>query len=177
MDDRRGVADRGNRLTIRLLPGWAEALAVIRPNVVGERRRTVAGTEVRYLLFRRTPGGPGAWWDADGSVYIPDQDEFIGSDERRAGLIALHEQTEYRHRAAGRPHAYAHRRAYLAELLAAREVLDPLELERYVRERLRPYPSWKVPDPDALADSLLHVLNAAKPRRGELFRRIAEPRI
>jgi hypothetical protein len=169
--------DHGVRPAIRLLPGWEEALALIRPNVVGERRCAVAGTPVRYLLFRRLPDGPGAWWDADGNVYLPDWDDFIGSDERRACLIALHEQTEHGHRAAGRPHAYAHRRAYLAELLAAREVLDPAELDRYVRERLRPYPAAKVSDPDALADDLLRELSRDRPRRGELFRRIAGTRI
>lgn len=155
---------------IKLLPGQAEWLAAIRRNIVGDRRCTVAGTEVRYAIFRRESGGPGACWGEDGTVYIPD--ELLERDESRADLTALHEQTEYQHRALGRPHAYAHRRAYLAEFLAAKQVFDVPELERYVRGRIRPYPAWKVPDLDALATDLLRLLAAPRPRRGELMRLI-----
>ena len=111
-----------------------------------------------------------ASWGDNGSVYINDED--LQRDERRADLTALHEQTEYQHRAAGRPHAYAHRRAYLAEFLAAKQVLDLPELERYVRDRIRPYPAWKVPDQDALATDLVRLLAAPRPRRGDLMRLI-----
>ncbi|MGH2351465.1 MAG: hypothetical protein ACRDI2_02405 [Chloroflexota bacterium] len=167
---------------IKLLPGQADWLVAIRRNIVGERRCTVAGTEVHYTVFRRQPGGPDAdrepagWgqesagWGEDGSVYIAD--EVLRRDERRANLYALHEQTEYQHRAAWRPHAYAHRRAYLSELLAAKEVFDAQELARYVRDRIDPYPAWKVPDPDGLTADLVRLLAAPRPRRGELMRLI-----
>ena len=155
---------------IRLLPGQAEWLAAIRRNLVGERQCTVADTDVRYAVFRRQPGIPGACWGEEGSVYIAD--EALQQDARRADLTALHEQTEYRHRAAGRPHAYAHRRAYLTELLAAKQVFELRELERYVRDRIRPYPAWKVPDQEALATDLVRLLAAPRPRRGDLMRLI-----
>jgi hypothetical protein len=155
---------------IKLLPGQAEWLAAMRRNVVGERRCTVAGTEVRYKIFRRQPGIPGACWGEDGSVYI--NDEALQRDQRRADLTALHEQTEYQHRALGRPHAYAHRRAYLTEFLAAKQVFDLPELRRFVRDRIRPYPAWKVRDQEALAADLVRLLAAPRPKRGELMRLI-----
>ena len=51
-----------------------------------------------------------------------------------ADLGAFHEHTEIRHKLAGRSHGYAHHRALLEELLAAKQIFDKDALTAYVHQ-------------------------------------------
>ena len=61
-------------------------------------------------------------YDEDGNIYLPES--FANAEPEFAYLVVLHEHVEIGHKLAGRSHAYAHRRAYLAELLAAKEMFS-----------------------------------------------------
>ena len=87
----------------------------------------------------------------------------------RADLSAFHEQTEVYHKLAGRSLAYAHRRALLLELLAAKDIYDEDGLSDYVRYRVFNYPAWKAPDRSAVARELCELLSAERPLRGKLI--------
>ena len=78
----------------------------------------------------------------------------------RADLSAFHEHTEVCYKLAGRSHAYAHRRALLLELLAAKQIYDEDGLSDYVRYRVFNYPDWKIPDRSAIENALCELLSA-----------------
>jgi hypothetical protein len=146
--------------------------------VVGERRVEVTGVPVRYAVYRWGPGPPAdpACYDRAGTIYV--WDNLVRADARTADLFAFHEHVELGHKAAGRSHAYAHRRALLAELLAANALLaGPGEFARYIEARVRSYSAWKVRDPDAVIAELGRLLAADRPRRGDLLRIITENRM
>ena len=73
---------------------------------------------------------------------------------------------------AGRSHAYAHRRALLQELLAAKETYDEHGLREYVRYRVFNYPAWRIADRSALESGLCELLSAERPLRGKLIEAI-----
>ena len=98
-------------------------------------------------------------------------------DSMRADMSAFHEHTEVLHKLAGRTHAYAHRRALLEELLAARETYDEHGLREYVRYRVFNYPAWKAPDRSAVARELCELLLAGRPLRGKLMEVITGARM
>ncbi len=138
----------------------------------------MAGTDVSYSIFRRDPTVPdfGACYDVDGAIYL--REDLVAFDERVANLTAYHEHVEIQHKVAGRAHAYAHRRAYVAELLAARQVFGELaDVRRYLRWRVEGYPPWKGLDPEQVAADLARVLLSKRPRKGELLRVITAHRL
>jgi hypothetical protein len=158
--------------------GEAWSVEAVTTKVVGERQTEVAGVPVRYAVYRWGPGPPAdvGCYDREGTIYI--WEGHLQADARRADLTAFHEHVELGHKAAGRAHAYAHRRALLAELLAAKALLTgPGEFRRYLEARVRPYPAWKVRDPEGVIDQLEQLLAADRPRRGELLRVITENRM
>ena len=71
-----------------------------------------------------------------------------------ADLAAFHEHTEIRHKLAGRSHGYAHHRALLEELLAAKQIFDNDALTAYVHQRVFGYPDWKLPDKESIEEKL-----------------------
>ena len=148
--------------------------------VVGTLCSTVAGRELRYALFRPGPEtsdlGGGGCYDQEGKVYIPE--DLAALDERFGELIALHESLEVQYKRAGRPHAYADRRALVEELLAAKRIFaEAADCRRYVAWRIGLYPEWKVPAPREIVAQLLLALLADRPRRGTLFQVIKERRL
>ena len=161
-------------------PELVEMVNAIKRNVVGTRRARVAGHDLTYAIIRRDPDLPvpdlGACYDTDGALYLPD--DLVNEDEQVADLTAYHEHVEVRHKLAGRSHAYAHRRAYIAELLAARQVYaEPAELRRYLRWRIGGYPAWKGLDTEQVATELEHALTADPLRKGEVLRVIKAHRL
>ena len=113
--------------------------------------------------------------DHCGNIYVPES--RFRSDAMRADLSAFHEHVEVRHKLAGRSHAYAHRRALLHELLAARETYDEHGLREYVRYRVFSYPAWKVPDRNAVERDLCELLSADRPLRGKLIEAITRAKM
>jgi len=118
-------------------------------------------------------GGDPAIWDEDGNVYVHERLASIG--RAYADLAAFHEKTEIDHKLAGRSHAYAHRRALLLELLAAKEIYDsPEQVRTYVHRRISGYPDRKVPDKETVASRLCGYLDQERSPRGKLLTVITE---
>jgi hypothetical protein len=155
-------------------PEAATLFEAIRRSVVRHEARDVAGVSVSYDVFRTEAETPDlAFYDETGTIYIPDA--LIQFNEHYAHLIALHEHVEVQHKRAGRAHAYAHRRAWLAELLAAKQLFsDADRLAGYLRWRIGGYPAWKNLDQAALVAQLSHLLAEKRPRRTALFQLIKE---
>ena len=108
------------------------------------RMTTIAGAEVTYSICDPWPLEPEpAIYDHHGNIYVPAS--RFESDALRADLSAYHEHVEVQHKLAGRSHAYAHRRALLMELLAARDIYDKDGLREHVQYRVCNYPAWKDP--------------------------------
>ncbi len=150
----------------------------VKRSVVEARRAAVAGADIPYWVFRPDPETAvlGGCYDEGGTIYVAES--HAGADGRYADLTAYHEHVEIRHKLAGRSHAYAHRRAYVEELLAAKGIFEePGELLGYLRRRLKGYPEWKVSDPEAVAARLAQILADDRPRKGELLRAITEHRL
>lgn len=150
----------------------------VKCNVIGNRRTTIAGTEITYAVFRQAVDIPsdGAWYDTEGTLYVAE--DMLVWDEQVADLIAYHEFEEVRHKKAGRAHAYAHRRAYLTELLAARHVYADAEaLRTYLRWRIGAYPPWKRLDVDLVAKDLERALLAQPLRKGQVLHVITDYRL
>ena len=138
-------------------------------DAVRETRTTVVtGVEVTYSICDPWPLGPEpAIHDHYGNIYVPAS--RFRSDAMRADLSAFHEHTEVLHKLAGRSHAYAHRRALLHELLAAKETYDEHGLREYVRYRVFNYPAWKIAGRSAIESGLCELLSAERPLRGKLI--------
>ena len=155
-------------------PEFAGMIETIKRDVVGARVTSVAGTRVPYAVFRSGEGAPDlAFYDEAGAIYV--SEIIVKADARSADLCAYHEHVEIRHKRAGRSHAYAHRRAYVEELLAAKDLFcGPDELLGYLRSRVEGYPEWKVPEPEAVAVQLHDVLSGTKPPKGELLQVIKD---
>ena len=140
------------------------------------RTAVVAGVEVAYSICAPWPSGADiAMYDHDGNIYLPES--YVRAEPTRADLSALHEHTEISHKRAGRSHAYAHRRALLSELLAAKQVYDEDELRRYVRERVFAYPDWKIPNRGTIEERLYELLSVDRPLKGKLIGVITEARM
>ena len=150
-------------------PELTELVEAIRANVSGERTCTVEGTKIRYLLCDPWPDEADlAMYDEDGNIYLPQR--FAVDHPERANLAALHEHIEITHKLAGRRHAYAHRRAILIELLAAKALFDgPGAPRAYLTWRIGAYPDWKVPEKPSVMGQLYDLLQAARPPRGQIL--------
>ena len=146
-------------------------------DAVRETRTTVvAGTEVSYSICDPWPIEPEpAIHDHYGNIYVPAR--CLESDALRSDLIAYHEHIEVQHKLAGRPHAYAHRRALLLELFAAKQAYSVARLEDYVRYRVFGYPAWKIPERHAVAGEICELLSADRPLRGKLMEVINRTRM
>ena len=148
----------------------------LREAVLGTRTVVVTGVEVTYSVCDPWPPEADlAMYDHDGNIYLPETS--VRSNPARADLFAFHEHTEIRRKLAGRSHAYAHRRALLEELLAAKQVYDEDGLEEYVRRRVFDYPDWKIPDKEAIVERLYVLLSAGRPLRGKLIEVITGARM
>jgi hypothetical protein len=114
-------------------PDTAGLLAAIKREAISTRHRMVAGAALSYAVFRSGAATPDlAFYDEDGTIYIPE--DLIEFSEQYADLIAFHEHVEIQHKRAGRSHAYAHRRALMAELLAAKQVFSELAVSQHYLE-------------------------------------------
>ena len=158
-------------------PEMAGLINTIKRNVFTTRHGMVAATELSYAVFHPGSDTPDlAFYDEDGTIYIPEH--LVAFDERYADLIAFHEHLEIRHKLAGRTHAYAHRRALVEELLAARQIFnEPGEWQGYLQWRIGLYPAWKVPEPEQVVEQFVRLLTEDKPRKGELLQVIKEHRL
>ncbi len=140
----------------------------IRDAVLETRTTIIAGAEVAYSICDPWPLEPEpAMHDHYGNIYVPGS--RFRADAMRADLSAFHEHVEVQHKRAGRSHSYAHRRALLLELLAARDIYDEDGLREYVRYRVFNYPAWKIPDRSAVVRELCELLAAGRPLRGKLI--------
>ena len=158
-------------------PEMAGLIDAIKRNVVTTRRSMVAATELSYTVFHPGSETPDlAFYDEDGRIYVPEH--LVAFDERYADLIAFHVHLEIRHKLVGRAHAYAHRRALVEELLAARQILnEPGERKGYLQWRIGLYPTWKVPEPEQVVEQFVRLLTEDKPRKGELLQLNKEHRL
>ena len=147
----------------------------IKEGVRETRTTVVAGVEVTYSICAWPPGFDPAVYDHEGNIYL--SEDYVRADPTRADLTAFHERTEVRHKLAGRPHAYAHRRGLLEELLAAKQTYDEAGLTAYVHQRVFGYPDWKIPDRDAIQERICELLSADRPLRGKLIEVIAQARM
>jgi len=140
------------------------------------RREEIVLTDIpiSYAVFRTEADTPDlAFYDEDGTIYIPE--DLLQFNEQYAHVIALHEHVEIQHKRAGRPHAYAHRRALLAELLAAKQIFtEAPQLAGYLQWRIGGYPEWKNLDRTAIVIQLIQLLASNRPRRGALFQLIKD---
>lgn len=148
----------------------------IRDAVRETRTTVIAGAEVTYSICEPWPLEPEpAIHDHYGNIYVPAT--RFESDSLRADLSAYHEHVEVQHKLGGRSHAYAHRRALLMELLAAKSIYYEGGLGGYVRYRVFNYPAWKIPDRSAIEKKICDFLSADRPRRGKLVEVITRARM
>ncbi|GEM_PF-6061862 len=150
-------------------------LGYIKRTIVGERRTANNGSDITYLVYRWDDPSPDPIGvnDREGAIYV--SESVVKSDERRADLTALHEQVELQHKARGRSHAYAHRRAFVEELLAAKQLLGLApEVQCYIQWKIEQYPPWKVFDRAGAIARLSHLLTSAAPRKGDILRVITD---
>jgi hypothetical protein len=101
-------------------PELAPFIAQIKRDVIYTSRGTIAGMDVTFsvLLSNLETEHLGACHDDRGTIYLPAN--LVELDLRYANLIAYYEHLGIQHKAAERNHAYAHRRAYVGELLEHR---------------------------------------------------------
>ena len=158
-------------------PSLVDLIDELRANVTGERTCQVDGTEVRYRVCDPWPDEADlAMYDEDANIYLPER--FANDNPKRAHLVVLHEHIEIGHKLAGRSHAYAHRRALLGELLAAKEMFGaPGQLCEFLRWRIGAYPDWKVPDKSNVVELLHDLLQASRPLRGLILETVKEARL
>ena len=158
-------------------PDLTDLLAVLKATVSGERTCDVTGTQVRYFLCDPWPEDADlAMYDEDGNIYLPES--FAKADPGFAYLVVLHEHVEITHKLAGRSHAYAHHRALLAELLAAKEMFSgPGELQQFLSKRIAGYPDWKVPDKGDVEERLYRLLRAPRPLGGQILEVMKQARL
>ena len=158
-------------------PALAELANTLRASVTDERSIEVDGTEIRYRLCSPWPDEADlAMYDEDGAIYLPER--FANAHPERAHLVVLHEHVEITHKLAGRSHAYAHRRAILIELLAAKAMFGaPDRLRAYLQWRIGAYPDWKVPDKPAVVGQLHDLLQASRPPRGRILEIVKDARL
>ncbi|MCY3958464.1 MAG: hypothetical protein OXG65_09235 [Chloroflexi bacterium] len=158
-------------------PELTELVEAIRANVSGERTCTVDGTEIPYLVCDPWPDEADlAMYDEDGNIYLPQR--CADENPERANLVALHEHVEITHKLAGRSHAYAHRRAILMELLAAKVMFEGTgTLHTYLTWRIGAYPDWKVPDRSSVVGELHDLLQADRPPRGRILEVVKAARL
>ena len=156
---------------------WVDQLLREIKDAVREKRTVVvAGVDVIYSVCDSWPlGGEPAIYDHDGNIYLPEG--YVRAHPTNAELVAFHEHIEISHKLAGRPHAYAHRRALLEELLAAKQIYDEDELRSYVKQRASGYPDSKIADKVAVEERLYELLAADRPLRGRLIEVITEARM
>ena len=155
-----------------------EIVEQVKENVTEVRTCVVAGTEVRYMVCSPWPDGlDAAIYDEEGNIYVAGTSVAANRDD--ADLTAFHEQTEIRHKLAGRAHAYAHRRALLEELLAAKQVFvgGPDQLRHFLHRRISSYPDWKVPNTQDVEDDLYSRLATESPLKGNILDVIKESRL
>ena len=158
-------------------PELIRLVDAIKAGVTGERTGEVDGVTIRYFVCDPWPDEADlAMYDEAGSIYLPAR--FADDHPERANLAVLHEQVEITHKLAGRSHAYAHRRAILMELLAAKSLfVRPDALRAYVQWRIGAYPDWKVPDKAAVVCRLHELLGASRPLRGRILEVVKEARL
>ncbi|MCY3782234.1 MAG: hypothetical protein OXG79_00415 [Chloroflexi bacterium] len=166
-----------NRIRLPHEGEWVDRLLREVKDAVWETRTVViADVKVTYSICDPWPlGGEIAIYDHDGDIYLPES--YVRSHPSNADLVAYHEQIEIGHKLAGRSHAYAHRRALLMELLAAKQSYDEVGLRAYVHQRVFGYPDWKIPDKDAIEERLYELLSADRPLRGRLIAVITEAKM
>jgi len=155
-------------------PEFAALIDAIKRDVIRRESIVLTDVPISYAVFRSEAATPDlAFYDEQGTIYIPEN--LLQYNQQYAHLFALHEHVEIQHKRAGRPHAYAHRRALLAELLAAKQIFsEPHHLAGYLQWRIGLYPAWKQLDQAAIVMQLLDLLASNRPRRGALFQRIRE---
>jgi hypothetical protein len=155
-------------------PEFFSLIDAIKRDVIRREEIVLTDVPISYAVFRTEADTPDlAFYDEHGTIYIPEG--LLRFNEQYANLFALHEHVEIQHKRAGRPHAYAHRRALLAELLAAKQIFtEAHQLADYLRWRIRLYPKWKNLDQAAIVMQLIHLLAPNRPRRGALLQLIKD---
>ena len=158
-------------------PIVTEFASILKTNASWERTCGLDGLGICHWLCDPWPDEADlAMYDEDGNIYLPER--FASGRPERAELVALHEQVEISHKLAGRSHAYAHRRAILIELLAAKAMLrGPGQLREHLGWRIGVYPDWKVPDKAAVVAQLYELLAASRPLRGRILDVVMKARL
>ena len=148
----------------------------IKGAVLETRTTEVTGVKVTYSVCNPWPDGMDpAMYDHDGTIYVPES--AVRSDPQRADLSAYHEQVEICYKLAGRSHGYAHHRALLHEILAAKQVFAECGWREYVHSKVFSYPDWKLPNKSVIAARLCELLSADRPLRGKLLEVFKEARM
>jgi hypothetical protein len=155
-------------------PEFADMIAAVSRDVIRREEIVLTDVPISLAVFRTEAHAPDlSFYDELGTIYLPE--DLLKFNEQYAHLIALHERVEYQHKRAGRPHAYAHRRALLTEFLAAKQIfIEAHQLAGYLQWRIRLYPEWKNLDQVAIVLQLIDLLAPSQPRRGALLQLMKE---
>jgi hypothetical protein len=151
-------------------PDRSALLRIVEGSAISTQRAVVAGTEILYAVFRSEieTADLAACYNEAGCIFVPE--DWFDRDKNIADLTAFHEHLEISYKRSGRSHAYAHRRALVAELLAARELFgEPTALRGYLRWRIEGYPLLKVPEPEPVIKQFEQILAQQRPRKGTLL--------
>jgi hypothetical protein len=152
-------------------PELQPVLSAMARSVIETRSVSVAGTHVEYDLFTPTweTHDIDAAYSESGRILV--STDLVSAGQRYADLAALHEHVEIQHKVAGRSHAYAHRRAFVHELLPAGRIFQASrdDLASYIAWRIGAYPPDKVPLPYETVQRLLGILTTTPVRKGKLL--------
>jgi hypothetical protein len=121
-------------------PEFAGLIDTIMRDFIRREEIVVTDVPISFAVFRKKANTPNlSFYDKRGTIYLPEN--LFQFNEQYAHLVTLHEHVEYQHKLVERPHAYAHRRALLAELLAAKQIFTKEHhLAEYLQWRISGYP-------------------------------------
>ena len=150
----------------------------LKQRATGSRTANAGGYRFTYQVYEPDPSviGLDACYNEAGHILV--SRDLVKIDGRTADLVAWHEFVEIEMKRRGQSHARAHRRAYIEELLAAKELFgEPASLRTYLDWRIGSYPRSKVPDPLGVVAVLMDELKRDRPRKGKLLQIVTPLRI
>jgi hypothetical protein len=159
-------------------PELSEIVRIVESRVTSTQHAVIAGLEIRYAVFRSDAETEwsAAYYDEAGNIFVAE--DLVALNQNYADLTAFHEYLEIGYKRAGRSHAYAHRRAFVEELLAARDHFgEPAALRGYLRWRIEGYPQSKVPATEPVIKQFERILSQRRPLKGELLEVIKQHRL
>jgi len=159
-------------------PELSALVGLVKDNVTSRRCAIIANKEIPYAVFRSIAEAEwsSAYYDETGNIFVAE--DLVDLDQNFADLTVFHEHLEITYKRAGRSHAYAHRRALVEELLAAREHFgNSAALRGFLRWRIEGYSRSKVPAPETVIEQIEQLLGQQRPQKGKLLDVIRQHRL